>query len=109
MASFDGATFLELQQGDGFPSWDARMLVLDRQPANESATTAHIGLDVQKANIAGLVTASELAALYTKLGESGSLVTHWETHDAYLDGIDPPMQFEPGGDQIAIVMHFIRL
>lgn len=108
-ASFAGATFLEAPSGDGYASWDKRMLTLTRQRVGDEATVSHIGLDVQRATIAGLVTAAELAALWGQVGESGSLVMDWETHDAVLESIDPPLRAEVGGDLFQITMHFIRL
>lgn len=85
------------------------MIVTDRQVANGEADALHIGLDVQKASIAALVTGTELSALYSKVGESGTLVIHWGSASAYLDAIDPPVQIEPGGDLLGVVMKFIKL
>ena len=85
------------------------MLTLTRQRVGDEADVSHIGLDVQKATIAGLVTAAELGALYDQVGESGSLIMDWETHTAVLESIDPPVRAEVGGDLFTIAMHFIRL
>lgn len=108
MASFDGSTFLEASQ-DGYPSWDKRMIVTDRQVANGEADTLDVGLDIQKAGIKAIVTRTELEALYSKCGESGSLVMDSGTDIAYLDDITPPLLTHPGDDQLEVVLHFIKL
>lgn len=86
MASFDGASFLESSQ-DGYPSYPKADIFNLKDRPNELPAVHEVGMDVQRATIAILVTGAQLAALYAKHLDSGSLVMDWETNDAFLAGI----------------------
>jgi hypothetical protein len=109
MASFDGATFYESPSGDGYPSWNKAMILAIKPRPNDDPVIQEVGEDIQRAAIGATCTAAQLAALYDKVLESGSLVMNWETVSAYLDSISPPQQVGIGNDLFFAVLNFIRL
>lgn len=110
MASFDGATFRERPNGDGtYPTWGAASILAIKQRPNDDAVTQVVGVEVQRATINIECTATELAALYDKWQESGSLVVDWATDTAYLETIATPTQHGIGNDLYTTALTFIRL
>lgn len=108
MASFDGATFLEQNQGDGYPSYGKADLFVTKQAANNTPTLKEIGMDIQKASIAALVTGTELTALYGLVLASGTLAINWESHSALLVEIAQPIR-QGMEDLYSTTLSFIRL
>lgn len=110
MASFAGITIRERPaDGEGYATWDKRMILSTKVLPNNAPVITQIGLDVQKLALAVQVTGAQLASLYAEVLESGSLVMDWETHDAFLESISTPQQIGVGNDLFLAVLNFIRL
>ena len=109
MASFNGQSFRIRGNGTTFAAWDARELIVLRQPMAANQQFIVLGADVQRIAIVARVTQAELFALYDEVLQSGSLVLSFETHDAFLEKIDPAARVVSGVDQYEATLHLIRL
>ena len=108
--SFDGATFLEAAQGEGYPTWNKRdILVVKPLPAGNTPVVQEIGMDVQRLALAVIVSGTELTALYDKVLESGTLIIDWESHSAFLESIGGVTRTSVGSDLYQTTLNFIRL
>lgn len=110
MASFNGCTFrIRGNGGTLIPAWDARELIVMRQPAAADQQVKTLGADVQRISLVCRMTQAELLALYDQVTIDGSLVLAFETHDAFLEKIDPVVLVTSRVDQYEATLGFIRL
>jgi hypothetical protein len=110
MASFNSATFdYRGNGGRTFSIWDATQQIAEKSRPNESSMLQDIGADVQRLAVVARCTKAELIALYDQVLSSGSLVLAWETHDAFLEGIDGAFLVVSGQDRYEATLHMIRL
>lgn len=108
MASFSSASFLEQNQGEGYPSWSKADLFVNKQAAGEAPTLKEVGMDIQKAGISALVTNAELIALWDLVLEDGTLIINWESHNALLVEVSQAVR-QGMDDLFETTLSFIRL
>lgn len=109
-ASFNSCAFR--YRGSGgvtFPIWDAKQQLALKDRPNESQIIQDIGTDIQRLAVVARCTKAQLIALYDQVLESGSLVLAWETHNAFLETIDPASLVVSGQDVYEATLHMIRL
>jgi hypothetical protein len=99
----------ERGSGSTFAAWNAKQLNAVKQLASGDVTIQDIGADVQRVALVVKVTAAELSALGGAVLSSGSLVYGYETHDAFLEGIEGVSEILAGQDTYFATLNLVRL
>lgn len=109
MASFAAATFDELGNDSTYNVWSKQGIAITKKiPGGAKNVIQKIGTDLPRMAMPIKGTASQITALYGKVGDSGTLIFSYETCAARLESMEPPQSIGIDNDLYTGVLSFIR-
>lgn len=109
MASFDGAGFDELGPDSTYNVWQKDSnFVVKKIPGSADNIIQKIAVGVPRLDMPIKGTASQITALYGKVGTSGTLAFTYESTSARLESMDSPLSIGIDNNLYTSVLHFLR-
>jgi hypothetical protein len=110
VASFDSAGFDELGQDSVYNIWSKSGIAITKKiPGGDKNVIQKIGVDLPRLAMPIKATASQITALYGKVGGSGTLVFSYETCTARLESMEQPQSIGIGNNLYTSQLNLIRL
>lgn len=109
MASFDGAAFDELGPDSTYAIWQKEGVFTTKKiPGSADNVIQKIALGVPRLDMPIKGTASQITALYGKVGDSGTLAFTYESTNATLESMDSPLSIGIDNNLYTSVLHFLK-
>lgn len=109
MASFASATFDELGPDSTYAVWQKDSnFVVKKIPGSADNVIQKIALARARLDMPIKATASQITALYGKVGDSGTLAFTYESVSATLEAMDSPLSIGIDNNLYTSVLHFLK-